>query len=109
MKILLQKKITELESNIRALKLRIENMEHLHSCRYRGDDRTIGIATIAQKSCWPWAHRWAKWVTIETGDMLLIDPDTGKTLAKTGSFEKQRRECGICGIAQLRKQITETV
>jgi hypothetical protein len=59
--------------------------------------------------CWPWNHKWEKWKVVAEGYLKQqYDGLTGVKLQDheqfiRGSFEKQRRECTVCGKSQLRR------
>jgi hypothetical protein len=59
--------------------------------------------------CLPFTHEWSKWNKIAEGILYMqYDVLTGRKLDDhekyiNGYFENQRRECGRCGLAQLRK------
>lgn len=60
-------------------------------------------------SCF-WRHKWKKWEAIATGrfytqeDAILAQGEEPKLFR--GSYEKQRRECEVCGKSQLREART---
>lgn len=72
-----------------------------------GEGRKMSDKPMGRLDCWPLRHRWTKWETFESGQVMRSGDSTAKILGEkpaiVGVYEYQRRTCADCGKSQLRE------